>query len=129
MPPKGYAEGYYNNKCILPTPGAPYLKIGGISGPEQGDGGGGEWPPARKKLNCLAGAKGSPEFTAFNDGITLGNNTIYVPGGVPKITCGGKTVDFNQFQTTGYDQTSSLVATLPSNDTIIDWAKELLVGF
>ena len=33
LPPEGYAEGYYNNKCVLPTAGASYLKIGGVAGP------------------------------------------------------------------------------------------------
>jgi hypothetical protein len=127
LPPKGYAEGYFNNKCILPTADAPYLKLGGISGPERGTVA--EWPPNRAKLACLTGARGGPEFAAFNDGITLGNNTLYVPGGAPKITCGTTTVSFAEFQAKGYDLSSKMVGSLPSNDTIIAWAKELLLGF
>ena len=30
----------YNNKCILPTAGSSYLKIGGIAAPPVGDNGG-----------------------------------------------------------------------------------------
>lgn len=124
LPPEGYAEGYYNNKCILPVAGAPYLKLGGISGPVE-DSAGGEWPPTRKHLGCLEGQKGGPEMKAFEAGITLGNNTLYVPGGEPTISC-GKIIKFSAFQAKGYDLTSSVVSKLPTNDTIIGWAKELL---
>eukprot|EP01052_Picozoa_sp_SAG31_P023506 SAG31_NODE_1943_length_6856_cov_8.165458_4_plen_232_part_00 len=74
LPPAGYAEGYYNNKCILPVAGAPYLKLGGIAGPVE-DTAGGEWPSTRKHLTCLAGKPGGPEMTAFQAGITLGETT------------------------------------------------------
>jgi hypothetical protein len=101
LPPEGYAEGYYNNKCILPAAGSSYLKIGGISGPASGDNGGGEWPSTRKPLDCLSGNKGGPEFVAFNAGLQLGNNTLYVPGGNATISCGKTSVDFSDFQTKG----------------------------
>ena len=102
MPPEGYAEGYYNNKCILPAAGSSYLKIGGISGPASGDNGGGEWPSTRKPLDCLSGNKGVPEFVAFNARLQLGNNTLYVvPGGNATISCGKTSVDFSDFQTKG----------------------------
>jgi hypothetical protein len=130
LPPAGYAEGYYNNKCILPVAGASYLKLGGITGPVE-DSVGGEWPSTRKHLSCLAGEKGGPEMTAFEAGLTLGNNTLYVPGGEPTITCDGwnhfsKTVKFSAFQAKGYDLSSKVVSTLPTNDTIIGWARALL---
>ena len=133
LPPAGYAEGYYNNKCILPTAGSSYLKIGGIAGPVEDDAGG-EWPADRKALSCLHGVKGGPEMRAFEAGITLGNNTLYVPGGEPTISCGkgehnggSGGIPFSEFQgKLGYDLTSQVVSTLPTNDTIIGWAKVLL---
>ena len=149
LPPEGYAEGYYNNKCVLPTAGASYLKIGGVAGPPNPHGG--EWPSTRPKLDCLSGEKGGAAYTAFNAGITLGSesarpmarpmprrvcprssiaaaadNSLYVPGGNATITCGSASVDFATFQAKGYDSSSTIAAALPSNDTIIGWAKELL---
>ena len=91
----------YNNKCILPTAGALYLKISGIAGPPSGYNGGGEWPSTRKPLDCLSGNQSGPEFEAFNAGLQLGNNTLYVPGGNATISCGKTTVHFNEFQTKG----------------------------
>jgi hypothetical protein len=64
---------------------------------------------------------------AFEAGMTLGNNTIYVPGGEPTISC-DKIVTFSAFQAKGYDLTSRVVSKLPTNDTIIGWAKELLLS-
>lgn len=91
----------YNNKCILPNAGASYLKIGGIAGAPSGYSGGGEWPSTRKPLDCLSGDKGGPEFVAFNAGIQLGNNTLYVPGGNATISCGKASVHISEFQTKG----------------------------
>jgi hypothetical protein len=91
----------YNNKCILPAAGSSYLKISGIAGPPSGDNGGGEWPPTRKPLDCLSGNKGGPEFLAFNAGLQLGNNTLYVPGGDAKISCGKTSLNFSDFQAKG----------------------------
>ena len=48
---------------------------------------------------------------------------------MPQITCGSKTLSFKAFQQAGYDPSSKMVGSLPSNDTIIGWAKELLLGF
>eukprot|EP01051_Picozoa_sp_SAG22_P031432 SAG22_NODE_12733_length_431_cov_0.939759_1_plen_77_part_00 len=58
-------------------------------------------------------------------GHSAGNNTLYVPGGEPTISCGG-IVKFSAFQAKGYDLSSTVVSTLPTNDTIIGWARELL---
>ena len=56
-------------------------------------------------LNVPGNAKGAKQ--AFEDGLTLGGNTIYVPGAAPKVQlseCG--TMSFAQFQATGVDLTT-----------------------
>ena len=55
-----------------------------------------------------------------------GHDLGVVPGGNATITCGSASVDFATFQAKGYDSSSTIAAALPSNDTIIGWAKELL---
>jgi len=106
LPPKGYAEQYKNNICILPKSGSPYLEIGNVIG-------GG----------CL---KTSHAKQAFEDGLKLDNNTIYVPNGYAKISCGGKTVNFKEFQSMGYDPSSHISSDMPTADTIIGWAWDML---
>jgi hypothetical protein len=88
------------NKCILPAANSPYLKIGGIAGEPAGDDGGGQWPPNRATLNCLTGQKGGAEMTAFEAGMALGNNTVYVPGGKAMVSCGSKTLDSGAYTRT-----------------------------
>ena len=70
LPPKGYHQAYLNNICILGNAGDPYLDVGGLPGGEQG---------------CLDGT--STTKAAFEDGLLVSNNTIYVPGGVATVNC------------------------------------------
>lgn len=106
LPPKGYAEGYSNNICILPQAGSTYLDVGDVIGG-----------------NCLQTAQAKE---AFENGLALGNNTIYVPDAYAKIACGGNTVHFKQFQSKGYDTSSKISGSMPSADTIISWARDML---
>jgi hypothetical protein len=68
LPPKGYAEAYTDNICIL-SAGAPYLSVGGAL----------------------------DDRTDFEDGLQLRNNTIYQAGNV-KVKISGKTISFSEFQ-------------------------------
>jgi len=98
LPPRGYAETYTNNICILPTAGAPYMVSGGsLSDP-----------------------------TAVQGSLVLGNNTIYAPHGDVSVTMGGDTVTFAQFQKAGFDASSSASGDMPSSKQIIAWARPLL---
>ena len=115
LPPAGFADGYYANRCVLSS-GAEYLTInGGL----QGD------------LPCLADNAAS--FAAFTHGLRLGNNSVYVPGGVATVSCGGLpgnpnrvTINSTEFQRLGYDLSTAFIGEMPSNSTIIAWARELL---
>lgn len=108
LPPKGYAEGYYNNICILPKAGSTYLQIGDVIGGK-----------------CLQTDQAKQ---AFKDGLTLGNNTIYVANANARIACGGKTVTFAKFQSMGYDVSSKISGSVPSADKIISWAWDMLTA-
>jgi hypothetical protein len=105
MPKPGYAEGYYNNTCVLPTAGAMYARLAGCPGGLRND---------------------SHSIAALNAGIRLGNNTLYVPGGEPTVSCGSHTVNASTLHARGYDLGTVVIATHPSNETIIAWAKKLL---
>ena len=105
LPPKGYAEEYHDNVCILQDAGAKYLNLGGVVGGE-----------------CLT----SDTETAFKDGLVLGNNTVYAPSGSVTVACGDKTVDFGKFQQMGFDATSHVSGDVPEAETIIGWAKDML---
>jgi len=69
---------------------------------------------------------GEEAFHAFADGMILGNNTVYVPGGEATVTCGGRSLNSSAFQKLGYDATTTFIADMPSNETIINWARKLL---
>ena len=56
--------------------------------------------------------------------IILGNNTIYTPSAAPTISC-GKSFTFAEWATLGLDK-GTTVATLPTADAIIGWAKDTL---
>jgi len=120
---------YANNRCILSS-GAYYLLINGdISKPPNPPG---QYPPQRALLQCLDNT--AEAFQAFNDGLVLGNNTVYIPGGVATVKCGDPwnpsstqiTVNTSKFQAMGYDSTTTFTSDMPSNRTIILWARDLL---
>merc|ERR1711865_1200615 len=100
LPPAGYAEEYTDNICILPTAGSPYMSSAGS---------------LQDRID-------------FNKGLVLRNNTIYIPGGDSGtvVTVGGKHISFEQFQKSGFDPTSRLLAGAPSMDQIVAWAEPLL---
>ena len=68
----------------------------------------------------------SEELAALARKQVLGNNTVYVPGGEAMVKCGHNLVNTSDFLARGYDAGTTVVGTLPSNETIIGWAKELL---
>jgi hypothetical protein len=107
LPPKGYAEQYYGNRCVLADAGDTYLNVGDILGG-----------------HCLDGSAASRRV--FEEGLAVRNNTVYVPGGSPKVLCGGTMKTFKEFQAMGYDPTSTAVGQMPSAAEIIAWAKEIL---
>ena len=105
LPKKGYAEGYYGNICILPKAGGLYASLGNCPGNLKND---------------------TASIAALEAGIRLGNNTVYCPGGEPTIKCGSQTINMTELHRRGYDRGTVVKGTLPSNDTIIEWAKALL---
>lgn len=100
-PPKGYAEAYFNNTCILPEAGDLYLNVYSF------------------ELNDPA---------AFNDGLILDGNVIYAPGSSATVlTSGGKKTSFADFQKDGFDQQSQIKDADKINAAIIvQWGKEVL---
>jgi hypothetical protein len=105
MPPKGYAEGYFNNTCVLPTADSQYVRLAGCPGGLRND---------------------SASIAALEEGITLGNNTVYAPGGAPIVSCGGISIRIDEFHRRGYDRGTRVVAGAPSNETVAAWARALL---
>jgi len=101
LPPKGYAEEYTDNICILPKAGDPYLVSQG------GD---------------------LQDRTDFVNGMVSRNNTIYIPGGDAEsvVTVGQRRVSFAEFQKLGFDTASKLIPGSPSTEQITSWAEELL---
>ena len=74
----------------------------------------------------LTGAEALLRIAALAAGYRLGNNTIYVPGGAPVVSCGRWTVNTTELHARGYDTGTVVHAELPSSETIIAWAKALL---
>jgi hypothetical protein len=97
LPPKGYAEAYFDNICIL-SDGAPYLSVGGSL----------------------------DDLKDFNDGLVLGNNTIYQNGGDVQVIVGKQPTSLKDFQAKGFDPTTKQSGTMPSVDQITAWGKGLL---
>ena len=125
LPVKGYAEGYHDNKCVLPAASAPYLKLeGGLSGPEPN--GMPTWPSSRQAIaHGLDGSAAS--LKAFNDGFIVGNNSVYTADGLATITCGKDKLMSDKFQAAGYDKSTTFSKQMPTNEVIIGWAKGLLL--
>jgi hypothetical protein len=103
LPPKGYAEQYRDNVCILPDAGAQYVYVSDFC----------QSPDAK---------------SGFEAGLILANNTVYAPGANVSIAChdGREALSFSEFQKLGYDPTTVVRGDMPSADTIIAWAKALL---
>jgi hypothetical protein len=68
-----FAEGYYNNKCVLSDPSGVYLSAG----------------------SCTPDATLASRFV-------LGNNTVYTPNADASVRC-GKTYTFAQWAALGVD--------------------------
>jgi len=102
-PPKGYAETYVNNTCILHANEA-YINIDGTD---------------------------LTDFTQVDDGFVVGHNTIYVPGGADGAMVKGandQVVTAKKFKSLGHDETSKFIDENPTADMILSWAKDMLLG-
>merc|ERR1711907_286188 len=101
LPPKGYAEEYTDNICILPNAGDPYLVSQGGS---------------------------LDDRKAFENSMVLRNNTVYIPGGDAEsvMTVAGQQLSFAEFQDHGFDPSSKIIAGAPSTAQISAWAEQLL---
>lgn len=108
LPPKGYAEGYHSNVCILADANDPYLDVQGLVG-----------------AKCLDGTAQSKEV--FEDGFSVSNNTVYAPQGSAQVHCGGTKMPVAQYQKMGYDAGTTVRSDMPSAATIVGWAKQLLL--
>jgi hypothetical protein len=91
-----FAEGFYNNICILAAAGDNYMSLG----------------------SC------TPTSTFLQNSMLLGNNTVYVPGSSATVSC-GKPYTIQDWIATGLDP-GTTVADLPSTAEIIQMAKTVL---
>jgi hypothetical protein len=73
-----FAEGYWNNKCILASAGAPYLQMG----------------------DCATDA-------TFPSRMIVGNNTVYAPNASATVSC-GKGYTFQEWVALGLDQGTTI---------------------
>lgn len=108
LPPKGYAEGYHDNTCILPDAGDTYFNVQDVAG-------GG----------CLGGSSSAKQ--AFLNGLQAANNTLYVPGGKAVVTCGKGKMSVQDFVSAGYDIGTTVSGDMPSASRIIEMATSLLL--
>ena len=110
---------------------APYLKLEGgpkdvgcLAGPEPN--GMPTWPSSRQAIaHPLDGSAAS--LKAFNDGIIVGNNSVYTVDGLATIFCGNDNLTSDKFQAAGYDKSTTFSKQMPTNEVIIGWAKGLLM--
>ena len=91
-----FAEGYFNNKCVLSSSGDAYLDLGSP---------------------CAV------DSTLANR-MLLGNNSIFAPNATVGVSC-GKSYTFAEWAATGADP-GTTVADLPPATTIIAWARDML---
>lgn len=91
-----FAEGYFNNKCVLSSSGDAYLDLGSP---------------------CAV------DSTLANR-MLLGNNSIFAPNATVGVSC-GKSYTFAEWAATGADP-GTTVADLPPAATIIAWARDML---
>lgn len=97
-PIPGFAEGYYNNTCVL-SAGGTYMDIG----------------------SCDA-----TNATKFQQGMLVGNNAVYIDGsGGAGVSC-GKSYTFAQWQALGLDAGTTLTSSLPSTATMMGWISQQL---
>jgi len=94
-----YAEGYWNNTCILTKAGDPYMK-----------------------MNCLMKDSNS-QHTYF------GHNKIYVPGGQPIVSYCGTNMNFSAWMAVGLDLGTTVAdSAFLSTSEIISMGMEVLQG-
>ena len=91
-----FAEGYWDNKCILATAGAPYLEMG----------------------DCATDA------ATFPTRMIVGNNTVYAPNASATVSC-GKGYTFQEWVALGLDQ-GTTIADLPTTADILQMFKDVL---
>jgi hypothetical protein len=91
-----FAEGFFNNTCILANTGDPYLQIG----------------------DCVADA-------TLANRVVLGGNKIMSPGGTAASISCGKTYSFNDWIALGLDVGTTL-SDVPASADIITMARNLL---
>ena len=100
LPPKNYAEAYFNNTCVLPSAGSNYIRVPGD-------------------------LKGDPK--GFVDGLMLSNNTVYAPRGKVAVEVGSaKPISFEDFQKDGFDTLSRVESKMPSAEEMVKWIEALL---
>lgn len=97
LPPDGCAEGFYNNTCVLDQPNGTYFDIADSACP------------------------GSLAY-----GMRLGNNTILVPGGAARVSCGHHVHDAAAFAADGYDHGTTISGDVPTVAELVEWAETLL---
>ena len=102
LPLPGFADSYVNNTCVL-VPNAECIDFG------------------QSKNNF-------PSVEEFKQRIVFGNNTIYNTLGTACAANGGVWNSFKEFQDGGYEtgDPSTVISTLPSAATMIQWMKQKL---
>jgi len=97
LPPKGYAEGFYNNTCVMASQNDTYIAIADSACP-----------------------------ASLADGTHLGNNSVLVPRGQARVVCGHHIHDAATFVEQGYDPGTTISAHMPTTAEMTNWAKALL---
>lgn len=92
-----YAEGYWNNTCVLSNAGDPYLSLGSGCSPTDPD----------LKLSMI-----------------LGGNRVFAPNASVTVSC-GKSMSFAEWAAYGQDA-GSTVGDVPSVDVMMGWGRAVL---
>jgi hypothetical protein len=99
LPPLGYADGYYNNTCILSNNGANYLRV-----------------PGDLK-----------DTKAFKAGMIVHDNKVYAPKANVTVSLNGKVYSFEEFVSKGLDPGTTVKDGDTLNvETIIEWGRDVL---
>lgn len=97
LPPAGSAERFYDNTCVLKQANGTYFDIADSACPG-----------------------------SICHGMLLGNNTVLVPGGAARVSCGHHEHDAAAFAAEGYDPGTIMNGDVPTAAELVEWAEALL---
>lgn len=100
LPPPGFGDAYVGNRCILSD-----LNQNAVS----------VYPDA-----LVPPAE-------FATRLVLGNNSYFAPNASARFQGPGNSVAYQIFQAQGYDTSSVVRGDMPGVETVVAWARELLL--